>query len=114
MSSIQRIGSHPRWSDIVIHANTARWVEVAADLSTDFSQQVKQVFSQIDETLAELGSQKSDVLQIQIFVANLEAITELNRQWDKWVQAGQAPVRACLQAGMAGNCLVEMLITAAV
>jgi hypothetical protein len=43
MSSIQRIGDSPRWSDIVIHNGVAQWVEVANDMSVDARSQIAQV-----------------------------------------------------------------------
>ena len=35
MSDIQRLGTSPRWADVVIHNNTAYWVEVADDASAE-------------------------------------------------------------------------------
>lgn len=114
MTEIQRIGDSPRWSDVVIHAGVARWVEVAGDLTTEAASQVQQVLRQIDETLTQIGSDRSRLLQILIYVAGQDIVPVLNEHWDRWVPQGHAPVRACLQVGLSQNCLVEMIITAAV
>jgi len=114
MPKIQRIGNSPRWSDVVIHAGVARWVEVANDLTTDAAPQVHQILNQIDETLTQIGSDRTRLLQITIYVASQDVVPILNEHWDSWVPQGHAPVRACMHVGLGKNCLVEMLITAAV
>jgi enamine deaminase RidA (YjgF/YER057c/UK114 family) len=114
MSHIQRLGNSPRWSDVVIHAGVARWVEVADDLSVDAQNQIAQVLSQIDATLAQIGSDKTRLLEVLIFLADLQDISRLNDLWDDWVPRGQPPIRACVQAGLGPGYRVEMLVTAAV
>ena len=114
MPEIKRIGNAGRWSDIVIHHNVARWVEVAGDLTMDAASQVSQVLHQIDETLVQIGSDRTQLLQIMIYLADLEDVAALNAAWDSWVLSGHAPIRACVQAGLQGTCLVEMVISAAV
>lgn len=113
-SGIQRYGDARRWADVVVHAGVARWVEVAADLQQDFEQQVRQVLQQIDETLQQLRSDRTCLLQILIYIADLNQVAVLNTVWDGWVPDGHPPVRACVQAGLGAGCLVEMVITAAV
>jgi len=114
VSAIRRLGSHPRWSDVVIHRGVARWVEVAEDRSADFSGQTLQVLQQIDQTLQSLSTDRSALLQMLVFVADLGNTDLFNAVWDKWVPTGAAPVRACVQAGLAGDCLVEVIIEAAI
>jgi enamine deaminase RidA (YjgF/YER057c/UK114 family) len=114
MSSIKRIGDSPRWSDIVIHNGVARWVEVANDMTQDARGQVAQVLEQINATLEQIGSSRENLLQILIYLSDLNDGPVLNEQWDAWVPRGHAPVRACVQAGLGKGCLVEMVIEAAV
>lgn len=114
MTKIQRFGTSARWSDVVVHNGVAKWVEVAGDFSLDVRGQVAQVLGQIDQTLIQIGSSRNNQLQILIFLSDLNAITELNELWDRWVPQGSAPVRACVQAGLGKGCLVEMVIEAAV
>jgi enamine deaminase RidA (YjgF/YER057c/UK114 family) len=89
-------------------------VEVADDTSDDERGQIQQVLRQIDQTLCEIGSSRQQMLQIIVHLSSLQSVDELNRQWDQWVPQGHAPVRACVQSGLGGNCLVEMVIEAAV
>lgn len=113
MSSIIRLGEARRWADVVIHQGVARWVEVAENQTLDTQGQVEQVLGQIDATLQQIGSDRSRLLQILIYIADLSEMPVLNRAWDAWVPTGAAPVRACVQAGMGPSCRVEMVITAA-
>jgi enamine deaminase RidA (YjgF/YER057c/UK114 family) len=114
MSKIIRLGSSPRWSDVVIHGGVARWVEVAEDMTQDSSCQIDQVFRQIDATLTQIGSDRTRLLEIVIFLVNLADMAILNECWDAWAPREHMPVRACVQAGLGPGCRVEMLVTAAV
>jgi enamine deaminase RidA (YjgF/YER057c/UK114 family) len=111
---IQRIGESPRWSDVVIYNGVARWVEVANDMTADVRSQVAQVLQQIDSTLEQIGSDRHSLLEIMIYLADLADAAVLNELWDAWVPRGHAPIRACVQAGLSGNCRVELIIHARV
>ena len=113
MSEIVRIGNSPRWSDVVVHRGVARWVEVAEDASGDARSQIAQVLRQVDATLTEIAGDRTALLEVLIFLADLADAAVLNELWDQWVPRGQAPIRACVQAGLAGGCRVEMVIMAA-
>ena len=110
---IQRIGVTRRWSDAVLYGGLAYFVEVADDPSQSIRGQVSQVLDQIDARLKVVGSDRTRLLLVQIFLSNLADGPPLNELWDDWVPAGHAPARACVQAGLAPGYLVEMVITAA-
>ena len=114
MSDIQRHGVTRRWSDAVIHHGVAHFVEVADDPSQDIQGQVKQVLSQIEVRLAQVGSNRSRMLQVLIYITDLKNTPALNEQWDLWVPEGHAPARACVQTALAAGYLIEMVVTAAV
>lgn len=114
MSQIVRHGTSPRWADVVVHRGTAFWVEVAEDVSQDAAGQIRQVLSQIDATLASLNADRTALLQVLVYLSDLADAAALNQHWDAWVVPGHAPVRACVQAGLSGNCRVEMVLTCAV
>jgi enamine deaminase RidA (YjgF/YER057c/UK114 family) len=113
MQEITRYGSSRRWSDVVIYSGTARWVEVPEDFSKDVRLQIDQVLHQIDATLAQIGSDKTGLLEVVIFLADLVDAPILNELWDAWVPEGHPPIRACVQAGLAAFFRVEMIVTAA-
>jgi enamine deaminase RidA (YjgF/YER057c/UK114 family) len=113
MDEIVRLGTSPRWSDVVIHAGVARWVEVAEDATQDARGQISQVLRQVDATLAQVGSDRTRLLELLIFVADLSDAPTLNELWDAWVPQRHPPIRACVQAGLSAGFRVEMVVTAA-
>ncbi|MEY3173830.1 MAG: putative aminoacrylate peracid reductase RutC [Planctomycetota bacterium] len=114
MSAICRLGSGSRWSDVVIYRGVARWVEVAEDRAADFGDQARQVLRQVDETLQSLSTDRTALLQLLVFMTDLQRIDEFNAVWDSWVPSGAAPIRACMQAGLSGGCQIEVIVEAAV
>jgi enamine deaminase RidA (YjgF/YER057c/UK114 family) len=111
-AEIQRIGVTKRWSDVVLHQGTAYFVEVADDPSQSVRGQVTQILNQIDARLKLFGSDRTRLLQVQIFLTDLNNGAVLNELWDEWVPQGHAPSRACVQAGLSPGYLVEMVLTA--
>ena len=114
MADIQRQGVTRRWSDAVVHNGVAHFVEVADDPAQDTRGQISQVLRQIETRLSAVGSDKARLLQVLIYLADLKEGPILNELWDAWVPEGSAPVRACVQCGLAPGYFVEMVITAAV
>ena len=113
-SEIQRLGESARWSDVVIYRGEARWVEVADDATTDVRGQIVQVLTQINATLERVGSSRTGLIQVLIFLADLNDVSILNDLWDEWVPTGHPPIRACGEARLGPRYLVEMVISAAV
>ncbi len=114
MNEIVRVGQSRRWSDVVIYGGVARWVEVAEDATADARGQLQQVLRQIDATLTQIGSDRTRLLEVLIFLADLTDAAALNELWDEWVPKGHPPIRACVQADLGAGLRVEMVVTAAV
>ena len=114
MSEIQRYGSSTRWADVVVHRGVAHWVEVAEDMSLDARGQIAQVLAQIDATLEAINSDRTRLLQVLVYITDINDGPILNELWDAWVPAGHPPVRAMVQVGLGKACKVEMVVTAAV
>ena len=69
----------------------------------------------IDDLLARAGSDKTKILRAQIFLADINDFAGMNRAWDAWVVAGNAPARATVEAKLANPAWkVEIVVTAAV
>lgn len=113
---IQRIDTSPRMSRVVVHNNTAYLCgQVAEDSTKDITHQTETMLSKVDSLLASVGSDKSNLLSVTIYVKNMSLFQEMNDVWDNWVPAGNAPARACVEAKMASpDLLVEISIIAAI
>ncbi len=85
---------------------------VAADLSKGIEEQTKSVLDQLDEILEVHGTDKTRILQAQIWVKDIADRTALNTVWSAWLPENMAPARACVQAVMADpKILVEIMLT---
>jgi enamine deaminase RidA (YjgF/YER057c/UK114 family) len=114
---ITRHQTNARMSRIVVHAGTAHLAGVvAADRSGDIKAQTAEVLQRIDELLASVGSEKTQLLTAQIWLKDIaNDFQGMNEVWDAWVPAGAAPTRATCQAQLGTpDMLVEIIVTAAV
>lgn len=113
--SIQRYGTTRRYSDSVVYAGTVYLVEVPANLDAGISGQTENLLASIDCLLAQAGSDKSLLLMVTIYLADMADYDAMNAVWDDWIPEGHAPTRACVQARLANpKYRVEMALTAAV
>ena len=71
------------------------------------------VLAQIDQLLEEHGTDKTRLLQAQIWVRNIKDRDAMNAVWTPWLPKDGAPARACVQAELANpSILVEIMVTA--
>lgn len=113
--TIVRIDADARWSDAVIHNQTLYYTGVPENLDADAFEQTVSTLTQIDAILAKQGSDKTRILDATIFLADSDDFAAMNKAWDSWVVAGQAPVRCTVQAKLMNpRYRVEIKIIAAV
>ena len=87
---------------------------VAKNLDNDVKGQTKEIVGEIDRLLAKCGSNKSRVLQAQIWVTDIRNRAAMNEVWSAWVDPKNLPARACVEAKLADpKCLVEIMVIAA-
>lgn len=112
---IQRFDVGSRLSEMAVHNGVCYLAgQVAADDTQDVAGQTRQVLAAIDALLARAGSDKSRLLMVQIFIADLADFPAMNEVWEAWLPAGAAPPRATVQAALARpGWKVEMVVTAA-
>jgi enamine deaminase RidA (YjgF/YER057c/UK114 family) len=85
----------------------------AQDPSKDIKGQTAEVLAQIDSILETHGTDKTRLLQAQIWVKDIRDRDAMNELWSAWLPAGGAPARACVEANMADpRILVEIMVTA--
>lgn len=115
--SIQRILPSPRLSEVSIFNHVAYFAGQVPELTVaqNAYEQTKEVLGLIDKLLAEIGSDKSRILNAQIFLADMQDYPQLNQAWDEWVDRFNPPSRATVEAKLADpRWKVEIVITAAV
>jgi enamine deaminase RidA (YjgF/YER057c/UK114 family) len=113
---VQRFDVGARMSEMAVHNGTVYLAgQVADDASQDIGGQTRQVLAAIDALLARAGSDKSRLLMVQIFLADLNDFAGMNAVWDAWVAPGHTPPRATVQAALAKpEWKIEVVVTAAV
>ena len=113
---IQRLDPGPHMSEASIHNGIvylAGQIPETADAAIEV--QTAEVLAAIDALLAQAGSDKSRILRAQIFLADINDFAGMNRAWDAWVVAGNAPARATVEAKLANPAWkVEIVVTAVV
>ncbi|MBK5105545.1 MAG: RidA family protein [Burkholderiales bacterium] len=76
--------------------------------------QTEEILGSIDALLAQAGSHKSKIVWAQIWLADIRTRDEMNQAWLAWVDAGNLPARACVEAKLASaDMLVEIAVIAA-
>tara|TARA_R110002110_G_scaffold168133_4_gene369504 strand:- start:1389 stop:1736 length:348 start_codon:yes stop_codon:yes gene_type:complete len=115
MSDIQRTHTNDRMSQIVVHGNTVYLAGQVGTAGASVAQQTADCLANVDALLAEVGSDKTQLLQAVIWLADMADFDEMNAVWDAWVAKGHAPARACGEAKLARpGFTVEIIVTAAV
>lgn len=86
---------------------------VPSNPDADTTAQVKDVLAQIDAVLELHGTDKTRLLQAQIWLTDMADRPALNEAWSAWLPEGMAPARALVQAVLADpRWRVEIMITA--
>ena len=95
MATIERHHSNHRMSQIVTHGDMIY------------------LAGQVAAPGAEVGSDKEQILQAIIWLADMSDFAEMNAVWDAWVPQGHTPARACGGAPLATpEYKVEIIVTA--
>ncbi|GBD56378.1 RidA family protein [Gluconobacter wancherniae] len=105
MSTHSDIGRHleeQRLSGVVTHGGLAYLAgQVADDATLDVEGQTADILAQIDALLASLGTDKTRILSVQIFLTDINDIGAMNRAWDVWLDPAHKPARATVEAQLA-------------
>lgn len=112
--SITRKGVGPRMSQLVIHKDMIYLAGQVGE-GADITAQTETMLASVDKLLAEAGSSKSNILQAQVWIADMSDFAAMNAVWDAWVDPANPPARACVESKLATpDYLVEVMITATV
>lgn len=114
MSDITRLNPGPRMSQAVIHNKTIWLAGQVGAPGESVTAQTQAVLKNVDDLLAQAGSDKSRILQATIWLASMDDFAEMNAVWDAWVDTSNPPTRACGEARLATpDYQVEIMIVAA-
>lgn len=115
-NDIQRLHVAARYSEAAIFDGVVYLAGMVPECAaTDIRSQTADVLRQIEQRLAESGSDKTRILRTQIYLKDIGDIAAMNEVWDAWVVPGSAPPRATVQAALADPVYrIEVVVTAAV
>ena len=115
-ADIQRLHVAARYSEAAVFNGVVYLAGMVPECeATDIRSQTADLLQQIEQRLAEAGSDKTRILRTQIYLQDITDISAMNEVWDAWVVAGSAPPRATVQAALANPAyLIEVVVTAAV
>ena len=115
--ALKRIEPGKRMSAAVIHRDKVYLAGFTPDaaLGKSVAEQTKDVLEQIDATLKEAGSSKTNIIKANIWLTDIKTFTEMNSVWDAWVVPGETPARATVEAKLAAPGIdVEIMVEAVI
>ena len=114
MAKITRMGSNAILSNSVEYHNFVFLAGITADdLALDVAGQTKQVLAKIDAALEANGTDKTRLLNAQIWLKSIGDRDAMNQVWVEWLGDEGRPARACVETNMADpRHLVEIMVNA--
>jgi len=116
MQEITRVRGRYQGRNAGTKYNGFAWA-VATDqtLGPDIYSQTRVALAEIDRVLGELGTDRTRLINVTVYVARIELKDEMERAWLEWIGDDPAhwPQRACVEARLHGATLVEVVVIAA-
>ncbi|MEM7060321.1 MAG: Rid family hydrolase [Pseudomonadota bacterium] len=116
MLEITRAGGKYRGRSAGTKYNGFAWA-VATDQSDspDMYTQTQESLVELDRVLAELGTDKTRLINVTVYVSKIQFKEEMDRAWLEWIGDDQAhwPQRACVEAPLYKYTMVEIVVIAA-
>jgi enamine deaminase RidA (YjgF/YER057c/UK114 family) len=113
---IRRIETTPRLSRVVVYNGVVYVAGLTAlNCDGDAKAQTEDILEQLDQYLQMANTDRTQLLTVQIWVADMARDFDLmNQAWETWLPAAAAPARATCQATLATPAVrVEIIATAA-
>jgi enamine deaminase RidA (YjgF/YER057c/UK114 family) len=89
--------------------------QVADDRKGSIEAQTREVLGKIERLLREVGTDKSRLVTVNVFLPNIADFDVMNSVYDAWIDPANPPARACVEARLADPDLrVEMTASALV
>lgn len=89
-------------------------VATASDTNAGLEEQTQSTLNIIESNLLEAGSDKTNIISAQVFIANMNEKPIVDKVWCDWIGNDNAswPQRACLGVQLEGNVLIEVVVIA--
>jgi enamine deaminase RidA (YjgF/YER057c/UK114 family) len=101
-------------SRAVVHNGVVYTAGHVDDSAADVAGQTRAILAKLEATLAEAGTDKSNLLSAQIWLADIATFEEMNAVWDAWVDPQHPPARATVESKLASpKYRVEIVLVAA-
>tara|TARA_R100000093_G_scaffold71295_1_gene46628 strand:+ start:1626 stop:1988 length:363 start_codon:yes stop_codon:yes gene_type:complete len=101
--SLKRIHIKTRMSGIVVNGNNVHLsgMTAAQREGRSVGEQTADILKRIDELLADAGTDKKHLVQVNIWLSDITTFDEMNAVWDRWIVPGTAPARATVESRLA-------------
>jgi enamine deaminase RidA (YjgF/YER057c/UK114 family) len=108
-------GKHRGRCRAVVHAGLVYAVATDTTSAKSVSEQTRRTLETLEQSLLEAGSGKGGLLRATVYLRDMSTKAEMDAVWCAWVGGEENwPQRACVGADLAGDDLVEIVVTAAV
>ncbi len=88
-------------------------VAVAPEPTDSMREQTQQTLAELDARLARAGSDKTRLLSATVYITDMAKKAEMDEVWNAWIGSENWPQRACVGTRLAGEAMVEIVVTAA-
>jgi enamine deaminase RidA (YjgF/YER057c/UK114 family) len=100
--TIERIDPGTRMSEVVAYGSLVFLAGHVSELEgASVAEQTADILAQLDADLAKAGSDKSQLLSVQVWLTDIGTWAEMNTAWDAWVDKASLPARATVEAKLA-------------
>jgi len=107
-------GKNKGRSRATIHGGLVYAVATDTTSSETITDQTRQTVETLEGILQEAGSGKNRLLQATVYLRDMSMKAEMDAVWCDWIGSEENwPQRACVGTDLAGNDLVEIVVTAA-
>ena len=116
MTDIQRIpGNVPtrHWGSA--YKDLVWALGMSDDFTLSFEGQAKRAFEALDRGLTEAGTDRTRLLNVQVYLYDIEQKPAFDVMWADWVGDNPQhwPARSCVQVTFAANNMIELIAVAA-
>jgi enamine deaminase RidA (YjgF/YER057c/UK114 family) len=102
-----RISQAVAFGDLIFLA-----AQIADDTTQDVAGQTTQVLAKIDSVLKDAGSDKTKILKVDIWLADIGDFSAMNVEWDKWVLKDHVPARVTVESRLVPGYRIEATVVA--